>query len=32
LVDDQTGETLIGPVKTSKSSYKVTLQKWKKYF
>jgi hypothetical protein len=27
LVDDQTGETLIGPVKTSKSSYKVTLQK-----
>jgi hypothetical protein len=27
LVDDETGETLIGPAKTSKSSYKVTLAK-----
>jgi len=27
LVDDETGEVFIGPPKSSKSSYKVTLSK-----
>jgi len=27
LVDEETGETLIGPIKTSKSTYRVTLPK-----
>jgi hypothetical protein len=28
LVDEESGETFYAPVKSSKSSYKITLGKW----